>query len=367
MSELSSNTVMDGCTHRLSGHGTQSMQKTLLALADFVDPHTSKDVYGGGVVMERFEEKIAACLGKEAAVFMPSGTMAQQIALRYWADRSGKSAVGMHPTSHLYQHEHHAYAKLHGLSAVLVGDACRQLVPSDLESLTTPLGALILELPQRHNGGTLPTWDELLAICAWAKDHAVSLHLDGARLWEARTYYARPEAEIAALFDSVYVSFYKGLGGIGGAMLLGSEALITEAKIWQRRHGGNLFQLFPFVVAADLGFERYRPRMDAYASTAKDIARVIGSLTHVKVTPTAPPTNMMHLTFDRPQAQVIAAALATSAETGLWILQSLWQRPFSPEIPVFELVVGEATMRAGPDLVSGTLRRFDERLALAGE
>lgn len=362
MAELSKTQVMEFCRQRLHGHGVVSIQKSLLALVDHVDPHLAKDTYGQGEVIHRFEQRIAACLGKEAALFMPSGTMAQQIALRYWADRAGKNTVGMHRTSHLYEHEHHAYEKLHGLSAVLVGDPLRQMVPADLAALKTVPGSLILELPQRHNGGSLPEWDELLAMRAWTKERGVTFHLDGARLWEARTYYQRTEAEISALFDSVYVSFYKGLGGIGGAVLAGPRDLVEDAKIWQRRHGGNLIHLFPLVVAADLGFDKYRSRMEAYAARAKEIAKVFASTPHCRVTPKVPQVNMMHVTFDKPEAAVVQAALEASAETGVWILGALWTRGFDKENPVLELYVGEAAMEVGLERTEAVLRRFGERL-----
>lgn len=363
MLELSKTAVADACQYRLSGHGVQSIQQTLLAVVNGVDPRLAKDVYGQGDVLRRFEEKVAACLGKEAGIFMPSGTMAQQIALRIWSDRSGRKSIGMHPTCHIYLDEQDAYSKLHGLDAVLVGDAERQMVSADLSVLERrSLAALVLELPQRHNGGTLPTWDELNAMRAWADDHQVRLHLDGARLWETRHFYQRPESEIAALFDSVYVSFYKGLGGIGGAMLLGSPDFIAEARVWQRRHGGNLYNLYPYVVAGEQGFDRYRPLMDSYVDRAKEIAALINRLSCIHVTPKMPPTNMMHLTFDLPQADVEAAALEVSADTGLWILGGLWSRPFERETPVFELAVGEATMKAGIDLVTRALIQFNDRL-----
>src|SRR4029453_15083491 len=110
---------------------------------------------------------------------------------------------------------------------------------------------LLLELPQREIGGRLPEWDDLLAQVEWARARQIALHLDGARLWEAQPFYDRPHAEIAGLFDSVYVSFYKGLGGMGGAALAADAGTIAEARVWLRRHGGNLVTLHPFVVAAE--------------------------------------------------------------------------------------------------------------------
>src|SRR6185436_8253445 len=107
---------------------------------------------------------------------------------------------------------------------------------ADLEAVNEPLAALLIELPQREIGGRLPAWDDLVAQVTYAREHGAAVHLDGARLWESGPFYDRPLAEIAALFDTVYVSFYKGLGGLAGSMLLGEDDVVTEARAWRSRH-----------------------------------------------------------------------------------------------------------------------------------
>src|SRR5207302_558590 len=114
-----------------------------------------RDRYGKGEVPERLEARVAELLGKEAAVWMPSGTMAQQIALRIHADRSGRRAVAFHPFCHLDVHEERAYEVLHGLHAVLLGARDRLIAAADVEAVAEPLGTLLLELPQRDLGGRL--------------------------------------------------------------------------------------------------------------------------------------------------------------------------------------------------------------------
>ena len=153
----------------------------------------------------------------------------------------------------------------------------------DLNNVKEPLAALLLELPQREIGGQLPAWDELLAIVNWVRERNIALHLDGARLWECRPFYRRSYAEITAVFDTVYVSFYKILGGITGAMLLGSEDHIAEARIWQRRHGGNLVRMFPFVSSARLGLEAQLDRMGQYHAKAIELAEVLSAFPEIEV------------------------------------------------------------------------------------
>src|SRR3954451_1391931 len=211
----------------------------LRAAADALPPDARPDQYGEGPVVEEFEARFAELLDKEAAALLPSGTMAQQIALRIHCDRRGADTVGFHPTCHLELHEHGAYAQLHGLRAELVGDRDSLIKLADLQGLDARLGTLLLELPQREIGGQLPEWDELVEQIEWARGRGAATHLDGARIWEAAPYYDRPYSEIAALFDTVYVSLYKGLGGFAGCVLAGAQDVIDEARVWRRRHGGT--------------------------------------------------------------------------------------------------------------------------------
>lgn len=282
------------------------------------------DSYGQGGVVADLEAQVAALLGKEAAVFMPSGTMAQPIALRIWADESGIPTVAFHPTCHLEIHEHMAYKELHNLTAVLLGAPDRLFDLSDLQKVEQPLSTLLIELPQREIGGQLPTWEDLTQICAEAKARGMRLHMDGARLWECAPFYARSYAEICAPFDSVYVSFYKVLFGLPGAILAGPQGFIDQARIWQRRQGGNLHQQSPSAIAAKLGLERVLPRVPLYVAKASEIAEVLNRLEGVRVVPERPPTNMMHVYFEADPDRVAEAALEVAREEGTWLFHGLW-------------------------------------------
>ena len=143
------------------------------------------DTYGEGEELQAFEAKVAERLGMEAARFLPSGSMAQPIAMRLWCEEAKLARFGMHPTCHLELHEHRGYERLHGLSATLVGPAHRPMLPSDLAEVHEALAALVIELPTRENGGQLPSWEELNELCASARERGIRLHLDGARLCEA--------------------------------------------------------------------------------------------------------------------------------------------------------------------------------------
>ena len=93
--------------------------------------------------------------------------------------------------------------------------------------------------------------------------------MDGARLWQCAPFYQRTLAEIADLFDTVYVSFYKDLGAPAGAALTGTKVVIDEARVWQIRHGGRLFAAYPFLIAAEQGLDEVLPRMPEFVKSAE--------------------------------------------------------------------------------------------------
>jgi len=295
------------CTHNLPDHRRKTIPERMREIADSPYAEGRADHYGNGGFVAKFETEIAELLGKEAAVLMPSGTMAQQIALRIWADRASNRTVAFHPTCHLEKYEHMAYRELHGLEAELLGDADRLFTLEQLMALGKPISSLLIELPQREIGGALPSWDELKQITQYAMAEGIKLHLDGARLWECQPFYQRPYAEIVEDFGSVYVSFYKILFGLPGAALAGPKDFIDEARIWMRRHGGNLVHMFPTAISAKIGMERYLPEIPLYVAKAAEVAEILGEFEGVQVIPKAPPTNLMHLHWDAPVETVMEA------------------------------------------------------------
>lgn len=314
--------IYAACTRSLGGDAPHSRdpQVILKGLAAFVEADTSGDVYGTGDILANLETEVATLLGHEAAIFMPSGTMAQQIALRLWAERKGTFNVAFHPLCHLEIHEDKAYQKLHGLHGILLGGHDRLLTMDDLQRIREPLAALLIELPQREIGGQLPPWDELQAIALWARERGAALHMDGARLWESQPFYGRPYSEIAGLFDSVYVSFYKGLAGIAGAALAGPADFIREARLWQHRQGGLLPSIYPLALAAHKGLKERLPQMPAFCAKAQEIAAVLRAFPEVLIVPDPPHTNMMHLFIRAERERLEAAALHMAREHSVRLL-----------------------------------------------
>jgi threonine aldolase len=333
------------CTAFVPGHPASTPGEELERVGAWCREHgLDADRYGEGALIGQFEAKVAALLGKPAAAFMPSGTMAQQIALRIWCERAGLPQVGLHPTSHLELHEERGYARLHGLHATLLGARSRPTGPHDLASCPERLATLVIELPAREIGGQLPSWEDLAELASLAARRGVRMHMDGARLWEAREFYApRNLADIGALFDSIYVSFYKGIGALAGALLAGPEDFIAEARVWRRRHGGTLPQLHPFVASAAMRLDAQLAKMPAYLARARSFAAELARLDGVAVVPDPPQINMFHLHFARPAEALTAARDRIAAEDRVW-LAPRFEAGEAPGTSRCELYVGDNLM-----------------------
>jgi len=335
--------LRQACDRALSGHGPQ----TAAGLLATIPPDTALDRYGEGGVVAELEAEVATVLGLPAAVYLPSGIMAQQAVLRVHADRRGRRTVVFHPESHLDRHEGRALERLHGLIGRPAGDRDRLLLRSDLEGVAEQPAALLVELPQRDIGGQLPAWEDLVAQVSWARERGAAAHLDGARLWEASAGYGRPPAEIAGLFDTTYVSFYKGLGALPGCCVAGPEDVVAEVREWRRRLGGTLFGLWPGAASALTCLRTRLPLMPDYLERTREIAGAVRDLPGVTVVPDLPQAPMLHLLL-RTGADEFGSAVRSLAEGGLWT----WQQAMptgDPGVQRVELAVGDATMALSLD------------------
>ncbi|WP_078868026.1 threonine aldolase family protein [Streptomyces sp. NRRL F-5727] len=308
----------------------------LRELADWTDAaglaDADLDAYGDGLV-EALEERVAEELGMPAAVFFPTGTMAQQVALRCWAGRTGNPVVALHPLAHPEVHEDDAFRTVSGLRTVHPTDAPRLPTAEEVRDHPEPFGTLMLELPLRDAGFVLPSWEELTATVEAAREREAVVHFDGARLWESATHFGRPLAEIAGLADSVYVSFYKSLDGLSGAVLAGPEDLVEEARVWLHRYGGLLFQQYPAALAVLRGLDTELPRLPSYVAHARVVAGALGDALAeeggpgwFRVHPEVPHTHQFQVWLPYEPDVLTAASLALTERTGT----CLFRRWFSP-------------------------------------
>jgi threonine aldolase len=342
------------CRHRITGHPTLSMALQLEEIGRWAARYDAQDLYGTGELIESFQRDMAELLGKPAAVFLVSGTMAQNIALRLWADRAGQRRVGFHHTSHLQLHEHQAYRELYGLDGVLLGDSDRVPALHDLQN-AGDLAAVLLELPMREIGGQLPEWDDLHKQADWARGRGIKLHMDGARLWQCPPYYGRSMAEIADLFDSVYVSFYKDIGGIAGSVLAGPEDFIEAAKVGIARAGGSLYSLFPYVLAARAGLERNFVAMPEAVDSARWLAAEFRAM-GFKITPELPPTNLFHLHLPVEPEALVEHAIAFSEQHDVFIMPM--PRAVKDDHSVMEFSLGRAIQQQSREQWQEWLQAF---------
>jgi threonine aldolase len=310
--------LMRACTRRLFGERPPTMREQLDQMAQAsINLDEIGDRYGDGPVTV-LEERVAGLLGKPAAVFFPTGVMAQQVAQRIWAEHEHNPTIAMHPLSHPEQHEGRAYATVTGLRSISTTTASRQPTAEEIRALAEPFSTLMLELPLREPGFLLPTWDELVAVTEAARARGARVHFDGARIWESAPYLGRGVAEIAALADTVYVSFYKLLGGLHGAALAGDAKVMEEARAWRRRYGGELFQQWPTVALTLHGLDAILPRVPSYVEHARVVADALSRVTGARVFPDPPHTNEFQLWLPYPADRLKAATVELARREGAW-------------------------------------------------
>jgi threonine aldolase len=251
------------------------------------------DVYGERGAVQRLEAELTTIFGVPAAAFFPSGVMAQQTALRIHTDRAGSRRVAMPDLSHLLVREDDGPRILHDLEICFLTQGFEAPAAKHVEAVPGRIGAVLVELPLRDAGCLLPTWDDLAALSATCRARGAALHFDGARIWESQPWFGRTLPEIAALADSLYVSFYKGLGGLAGAALLGQADFIAEARLWRRRLGGTIYRTTAEAVSALLGLRDRLPIAADTVAWAREFAAELPA--HVTVQPAVPHTSQFKL------------------------------------------------------------------------
>lgn len=277
---------------KLSGHPRKSLKDFYKELANFCENIESIDLYGKGEFLNEFEKELAELVGMEEALFLPSGVMAQLIAVKIYADEMNNNKFSCHETCHLIKHEEDAYKYLINCEAVIIGKKDEAPKAADLKP---GVSSLIYELPMRHLGGDAPCFDELEKIKNYCQENKIKLHIDGARIFEVQPFYNKPVREIVSGADSMFLSFYKGFGSTSGSMLFGNKEFIEKARIWLRRFGGNLFQLYPLAIPARMNFNERKDSFNEWTTKAKEIGTLLKEDFNLEVKPYPVKTNMFHV------------------------------------------------------------------------
>jgi threonine aldolase len=283
------------------------------------------------------------------------------VALRCWAGRTGNPVVALHPLAHPVLHERDSLTTLAGLRTLRTTTKPRTPSAQEISELEEPFGTLMLELPLREAGFVLPTWEELTATVAAARERDAVVHVDGARLWECTAHFGRPLAEIAALADSVYVSFYKSLDGISGAALAGPKGFVEEARAWRHRYGGVVFQQWPAALAAMVGLDTELPKLDGYVAYAKVVAAALTDALKdeawFRIHPAIPHTHQFQVWLPYP-ADVLTEASIRQAEEKKTTLFRFWVDGVTPGVSMTEVTIAGSALSWTPADVTEAVREF---------
>lgn len=344
------------CTRWLSHHGRvdpSAMLGDLSALC--ATRRDTDDSYGAGGAVAELEQRVAQSLGRPAALFFIKGVTAQLAILRVHAQERRSDAVVIHPQSHIGCDEADAIERAGGLVSVRLGRH-QPFTASDLQRIHEPVAAVVVELPLRRPGYLLPSLDELRAISQWCQQRGAAFHIDGARLWEAAAGYGVTPADIAALADTVYVSFYKGLGGLGGAAVVGSPEHIAALRVWKTRFGGDLVTAYPQALSALAGLDRRLPRMEGYVTRARSLAARLAQIPGVLVNPAQPQANSFQVHLRGAPEQLEARSLALARSEKVWTFGRFAESPLAGW-SLAEVTIGDAADAWTDEEASGWVAR----------
>ncbi|MCX4027362.1 threonine aldolase [Endozoicomonas sp. SM1973] len=339
-----SNTVKDQCHTFFYGHHELTAAEEFYAMAEWCQQNNIKhDIYGEGELIQQFEQRVADLLGFEKGLFIATGTLNQPTVLQLVCRQKNFDCVAMHHTAHILKHECQGYQLQNRFKVLPIGDPFSVWTIEDLKDIKDDIAAALYELPMREIGGQLPTWEALTAIKTYCHQHNIHLHMDGARLWETKDYYAKEYAEIAHGFNSVYISLYKGIGGLGGSILVGSEALIERASVWVKRQGGNLARRSPYIVSAAMKFDQQLQKMSAYYLRTKEIYQVLANYPFIIPNPEYPQTSMLHLYLPISCNQATQVRDKIAKEHGIYFFNRIQSSPFANQC-FFEWDVGDCLL-----------------------
>jgi threonine aldolase len=272
------------------------------------------DVFGDDPTVQRLEATVAGLLGKEAAVFVPSGTMANQLALRSHTEPGDEVLVEANAHVHYYES---------GAPAALAGVMCRCLpgvrgvfTGADVEAVLRPADPhfaptklVCIENTHNRGGGNIWTLAQIGEVAAVARRHQLRLHLDGARLWNAAVATGIPEREYALPFDTVSVCFSKGLGAPVGSALAGPASLMQRARRFRKQYGGGMRQSGILAAAALYALVHHRDRLAQDHTNARTLAEKLSRLPGVDLDPATAVTNMVMVRFPGRSATALALEL----------------------------------------------------------
>jgi threonine aldolase len=290
----------------------------------------ARDDYSRGGNVEQLEARIAGLLGKETAVWLPTGTMANHLAVRLLAGE--RRRVLVQADSHLYNDCGDCAQTLSNLTLIPLAPGRSTFTLEDVEHaasdaaggrVLTPIGALQIETPVRRRQGERFDFEQMNKIATWARANRVGLHLDGARLFLESVYTGRSLKEYAALFDTVYVSMYKYFNAAAGAVLAGPRALLADLYHTRRMFGGGLPHAWPYTAVALHYIDGFERRFRAGVETSEQVIAELARDSRFQIERVPSGTNIFRLRVakgDAPayQKRLLAAGITAPNPEGGW-------------------------------------------------
>jgi len=282
------------------------------------------DVYSDDPTVNSLEERVAALFGKEAGVFTPTGSLANQLAIRMLV-APGEELIA-ETNSHIVRAELGAAAVFSGITTRTWPAKNGLLVARDALEIARPNSgpylvsttAIAVENTHNFGGGTVQPIEEIKALRKGADEIGVALHLDGARIWNAHVASGVALNEYGKYFDTISVCLSKGLGAPIGSVMLSTKERVTKARIWRKRYGAGMRQVGLLAGAAHYALDNNIARLSEDHRRAKELAVAIAAIDKSFVDPALVETNIVGL--DLANAPYTAAELATRCrEAGLWI------------------------------------------------
>jgi threonine aldolase len=315
------------------------------------------DNYLLGGEVEAFEQHWAALLGKETAVFMPSGTLANQLALRALAGT--KRRVIVPEMSHIYNDTGDACQTLSGLTLMPLAPGRATFTVKDVEAVltrtaggrvATDVGAIVIESPIRRLAGQMFEWEEARRISAFARERGIAMHLDGARLFIAAAYTGISPAEYSKYFDTVYVSLWKYFNCGIGAILAGPKRVLDGMFHVRRMFGGNLAVGWNAAVVARHFMDGFGTRLSTAVQTSEKLYAALAGNPRLALERMPNGTNLTRATFKGITAAEVSRRLRergvampgpAGAATITLAVNETWNRMNAPDlIEAFETSLG---------------------------
>jgi len=282
------------------------------------------DVYGDDPTVNSLEERVAAMFGKEAGVFTPTGSLANQLAIRILV-APGEELIA-ETNSHIVRAELGAAAVFSGITTRTWPAKNGLLIAKDALDIARPNSgpylvsttAIAVENTHNFGGGTIQPLDEIKALRKGADELGLALHLDGARIWNAHVASGVALNEYGKYFETISVCLSKGLGAPIGSVMLSTKDRVTKARIWRKRYGAGMRQVGLLAGAAHYALDHNISRLSEDHRRAKEIAIAIASIDASLIDPNTVETNIVGL--DLSALPITAAELAArTKEAGLWI------------------------------------------------